>query len=152
MLKGYKDKTCCNAKDCKQNNALCESEFSTLFLCIVSKMLTMALKAVPHSLPAKSSPIHKPCCKESEADKPLSGHRQLQALALSLLLQGTRMFLMFNKSQETNHLKILIQYVMSFNQRILKELPNLQELLNNLYLRIWLQCNVYAKMIGPQEW
>ena len=101
MLKGYKDKTCCNAKDCKQNNALCESEFSTLFLCIVSKMLTMALKAVPHSLPTKSSPIHKPCCKESEADKPLSGHRQLQALALSLLLQGTRMFLMFNKRQTT---------------------------------------------------
>ena len=48
-------------------------------------MLTTALESVTHGPPAKNSPVHKPCGRESEAAKPISGHRQLQAVALLLL-------------------------------------------------------------------
>ena len=50
-------------------------------------MLTTALEGVPHSgLPAKNSPVHKPCGRESEAAKPISGDKQLQLMAVSTIL------------------------------------------------------------------
>ena len=61
--------------------------FTTSISNIVSKMLTTALEAVPHGPPAKNTPVHKPCGREPKAALPISGHRQLQEVALSLSLQ-----------------------------------------------------------------
>ena len=38
------------------------------------------LEVVLHGPPAKNTPVHKPCSRESKAAKPISGHRQLQWL------------------------------------------------------------------------
>ena len=46
-------------------------------------MLTTALEAVTHGPPAKNSPVHKPCGRESEAAKPISGHISTDSDTLS---------------------------------------------------------------------
>ena len=36
-------------------------------------MLITTLEAVPNETPAKNNPVHKPCDRESEAARPISG-------------------------------------------------------------------------------